>query len=425
MSSKGKKKKKKKHIGIREQMRLAKKGIVVADAEEKKTDDPVGSCSAEWFKKAKNADQWKPKWECMQELMEFATGDSFGATAMPKKFKPNKQAKDVLDIFSKWLNDDNGHVFTRKHIFKLLIPFGKSYEKSCWKKSNSIARGIMQKQWMEKQPNFLPIVTPGLIAVYEGSQSKLSSWKSDLVEAMKSEQSQIRMSAWDFLAKICIIGDISDYNVSNSKTSKDIKDILNDDIIMSCLQHALLEEQDKSTRDCAAKFVYGAKNLTGGTGRLKYNDIRNDKRASMALDIAGDNYNRDVRILKGLKAPTEEDIQKKQEKKQAKSATKDKRKRQNNMRAAIMAARRKAKKQGGSGGEIQIASIGSKKGDNTSSIHSLNIIQTIDSASSLSWVSSSSSTSSSSDTFRGVKKKKQKGKKKRKIKKKTIVKKKR
>eukprot|EP01083_Nonionella_stella_P280549 954389_1 len=367
MSSKGKKKKKKKHIGIREQMRLAKKGIVVADAEEKKTDDPVGSCSAEWFKKAKKADQekptWKPKWECMQELMEFATGDSFGATAMPKKFKPNKQAKDVLDIFSKWLNDDNGHVFTRKHIFKLLIPFGKSYEKSCWKKSNSIARGIMQKQWMEKQPKFLPIVTPGLIAVYEGSQSKLSSWKSDLVEAMKSEQSQIRMSAWDFLAKICIIGDISDYNVSNSKTSKDIKDVLNDGSMMSCLQHALLEEQDKSTRDCAAKFVYGAKNLTGGTGRLKYNDIRNDKRASMALDIAADNYNRDVRILKGLKAPTEEDIQKKQEKKQAKSATKDKRKRQNNMRAAIMAARKKAKKQGGGGGEIQIATIGKKNDD--------------------------------------------------------------
>eukprot|EP01084_Bolivina_argentea_P049276 90641_1 len=358
MSSKGKKKKKK-HISIRERMRLAKQGIV----EEKKTNDPVGSCSLEWFKKAKNADQWKPKWECMQQLMEFATGDPFGNAPMPKRFQPNKKAQYVLNIFSNWLNDDNGLIITRKHIFKLLIPFGKSYDKSCWKNANSTARGIMQKQWMEKQPNFLPIVTPGLIAVYEGSQSKLSSWKSDLVEAMKSEQSQIRMSAWDFLAKICIIGDISDYNVSNSKTSKDIKDILNDDIIMSCLQHALLEEQDKSTRDCAAKFVYGAKNLTGGTGRLKYNDIRNDKRASMALDIAGDNYNRDVRILKGLKAPTEEDIQKKQEKKQAKSATKDKRKRQNNMRAAIMAARKKAKKQGGGGGEIQIATIGKKNDD--------------------------------------------------------------
>eukprot|EP00483_Globobulimina_turgida_P012793 UN12817 len=195
------KKKKKKHIGIREQMRLAKKGVMVADAEEKKTDDPVGSCTNEWFKKGKSADKWKEKWECMQELMEYATGDSFGNQEMPKKFQNNKQAKNVLDLLCKWLNDDNGHIFTRKHILKLLIPFGKSYDKSCWKKANSMARGIMQKQWMEKQPKFLPIVTPALIAIYEGSQAKLSSWKGDLVEAMKSEQSQIRMSARDFLAK--------------------------------------------------------------------------------------------------------------------------------------------------------------------------------------------------------------------------------
>ena len=357
MSGKGKKKKRQR-ISIKEQMRMAKKGITVADAEEKKTDDPVGSITTEWLKKGKSADKWKEKWECMQELMEYATGDSFGNQEMPKKFKNNKSAKDVLDLFAKWLNDDNGHIFTRKHIMRLLVPFGKSYDKSCWKKSSSMARGIMQKQWMEKQPKFLPIVTPALLAIYEGSQSKLSSWKGDLVEAMKSEQPQIRMSVWDFLAKICIVGDLSDFNISSSKTSKDIKDVLNDGSMMSCLQHALLEDQDKSTRDCAAKFVYAAKSLTGGTGRLKYNDIREDKRASIALDSAGDNYNRDVRMLKGLKVPTEEEMKKKQEKKQAKGAAKEKRKRQNNMRAAIMAARRKAKKQGGGGGEIQIAVIG-------------------------------------------------------------------
>merc|ERR1712244_197052 len=100
-------------------------------------------------------------------------------------------------------------------------------------------------------------------------------------------------------------------------------------------------------------------NLTGTTGsRLKYKDIREDKRASMALDMASDLYNRDVRILKGLKAPTDEELAKKAEAKQAKSATKEKRKRQNNMRAAIMAARRKAKKQGGGGGKIEIGVIG-------------------------------------------------------------------
>ena len=167
MSTK-KKKGKKKHISIREQMKMAKKGVSVADAEEKKTDDPVGSCNADWFKKGKSADKWKEKWECMQELMEFATGDSFGNQEMPKKFAPNKKAGDVLALMCKWINDDGGHIFTRKHILRLLIPFSKSYDKSCWKKSSALARGIMQKQWMEKAPKFLPMVTPALIAVYEG-----------------------------------------------------------------------------------------------------------------------------------------------------------------------------------------------------------------------------------------------------------------
>merc|ERR1712083_667717 len=130
-------------------------------------------------------------------------------------------------------------------------------------------------------------------------------------------------------------------------------DVLNDGSMMSALKHALLEDQDKATRDAAAKFVYGARNLTGGTGRLKYNEIREDKRASMALDIASDHFNRDVRILKGLKAPTDEEIAKKQEKKQAKGAAKEKKKRRNNMRAMMMAARKKAKQQGG-GGQIKI-----------------------------------------------------------------------
>merc|ERR1712146_143021 len=90
-----------------------------------------------------------------------------------------------------------------------------------------------------------------------------------------------------------------------------IKDVLNNSTMMKCLQHALMEDQDKSTRDAAAKFVYGAKALTGGTGKLKYSEIREDKRAGMALDMARDHLNRDLRILKGLKAPTDEEIAKK------------------------------------------------------------------------------------------------------------------
>ena len=111
-------------------------------------------------------------------------------------------------------------------------------------------------------PRTLYVVMQTFLCLYIGSESKLSKWKTDLTEAMTSEQPQIRMSVWDFLAKVCIVGDISDYNISSSKTSKDIKDVLNDSSMMSALKHALLEDQDKATRDSAAKFVYGARNLT-------------------------------------------------------------------------------------------------------------------------------------------------------------------
>merc|ERR1712173_382103 len=104
---------------------------------------------------------------------------------------------------------------------------------------------------------------------------------------------------------------------------------------MSALKHALLEDQDKATRDAAAKFVYGARNLVG-TGRLDYDEIRKDKRASMALDVASDLYNRDVRILKGLKAPTDEEIAKKHEKKQAKKTRKKRKNQRKKKRKSVV-----------------------------------------------------------------------------------------
>eukprot|EP01083_Nonionella_stella_P074886 203276_1 len=338
--------KKKKRTSIREQLRSIRK----ADSEEKKSDDPIGSCTTEWFREAKAATSWKPKWQAMQDLMTFATGNPFGNQPMPKQFEPNRNARAVMSLFAKWLNEYNGHIPTRKHIMRLLIPFSKSYNKSYWNQSSStMARGLMTNQWMEKQPNFLPLVTPALIAVYEGSQANLISWESYLVDAVQSEQPQIRMSAWDFLAKICVVGNIGDFNITSSKTNKDIHDILNNASLIKALQHALLEDQHKPTRYCAATFLYSARRLTGGTGRLKYRMIREDKRARFALDIAPDMYDRNKRILRGQQAPTDEDIAKKQERKQARGTVKQKTKRKNNMRAEIMAAKRKAKEQGGGG----------------------------------------------------------------------------
>ena len=61
-SSKKRKKRKKERVSIRDQLKAAKSGKSIADAEQ--TSDPIGSLDNEWFKKAKNASAWKERFEC-------------------------------------------------------------------------------------------------------------------------------------------------------------------------------------------------------------------------------------------------------------------------------------------------------------------------------------------------------------------------
>eukprot|EP00483_Globobulimina_turgida_P013306 UN13330 len=194
-SSKSKKtrKGKNKRVSIRDQLRAAKSGQNVSDSD--KSSDPIGSLDSEWYKNAKEADKWKEKWECMQALMGFCCGDSFGNQELPQKFDDHNRAGEVIAIFAKWLNDEN-HIFTRQHILKLLVPFSNSFAKQHWKKTNKLAEGIIIKQWAEKKHGFLQLVTPALIAVYIISGAQLKKWKEYLIQSMDSPQAQVRMSCW-------------------------------------------------------------------------------------------------------------------------------------------------------------------------------------------------------------------------------------
>eukprot|EP01084_Bolivina_argentea_P272206 463403_1 len=292
---KGKKKGKSKRVSIRDQLRASKSGENIADSDVKS--DPIGSLDSEWYKNAKEADKWKPKWECMQTLMGYCCGDSFGNKELPLKFDDNNKAADVITIFAKWLNDEN-HIFTRQHILKLLVPFSHSYlHKQHWKKANKLAEGIILKQWAEKKHGFLQLVTPALIAVYIVSGSQLKKWKEHLIQSMDSPQGQVRMSCWDFLSKICILSkDKTSGNKLKNRGPKDVELFINDNKIISYLKNTILNDKEKDVRDSCAKFIYGAKQICNKVNILEnaYKEILNDKRASMALDIAADLYKADA-----------------------------------------------------------------------------------------------------------------------------------
>eukprot|EP00484_Ammonia_sp_Unknown_P001468 CAMPEP_0197020866 /NCGR_PEP_ID=MMETSP1384-20130603/1723_1 /TAXON_ID=29189 /ORGANISM="Ammonia sp." /LENGTH=692 /DNA_ID=CAMNT_0042448577 /DNA_START=3128 /DNA_END=5206 /DNA_ORIENTATION=+ len=352
-----KKKAKKQRVSLRDQLKASKSGQSIADTE--KTTDPVGALNSDWFKNAKEADKWKAKWECMQSLMGFCCGDSFGNAALPEKFDENGKAGDVIALFAKWLNDEN-HIFTRQHILKLLIPFSNSYSKAHWKKGNKLAEALIVKQWQEKKHGFLPLVTPALIAVYIASGSQLKKWKEYLVQSMDSPQGQVRMSCWDFLAKICILS--KQDKALKTRGPKDVELFINDSQIIEQLKNTILNDKEKEVRDSCAKFIYGAKQICNKIAILEsaYKEILNDKRASMALDIAADLFNSDKQVLSGGKPLDDTLITQKVEKKQAKQKKKQASSRKNNMRAMIAMAKKQAAESGG-GGAIEIAAVGGGK----------------------------------------------------------------
>eukprot|EP00485_Elphidium_margaritaceum_P009252 CAMPEP_0202691904 /NCGR_PEP_ID=MMETSP1385-20130828/6464_1 /ASSEMBLY_ACC=CAM_ASM_000861 /TAXON_ID=933848 /ORGANISM="Elphidium margaritaceum" /LENGTH=698 /DNA_ID=CAMNT_0049347365 /DNA_START=45 /DNA_END=2141 /DNA_ORIENTATION=- len=351
------KKAKKNRPSVRDKMRAAKSGG--GDTADK-TSDPIGALDAEWWKNAKEADKWKPRWDCMQQLMAFASGDAFGNADIPEKFDDNSKANEVIAFFAAWLMDEM-HVFTRQHILKLLIPFGNSFGKTQWKKSNKLAEALIIKQWTEKKHGFLPLVTPALIAVYIASGSQLKKWKEHLLLAMDSAQGQVRMSCWDFLAKICILS--KQDKALKTRGPKDVELFINDDKIIESLKNTILNDKEKEVRDACAKFIYGAKQICSKIAVLDaaYKEILNDKRASMALDIAADLFNNDQKILSGAKPADPSDISKKVELKQARQKKKQGASRMSNMRAMIAAAKKEAAKSGG-GGAIEVVAAASTGG---------------------------------------------------------------
>eukprot|EP01083_Nonionella_stella_P071269 191324_1 len=341
-------------VSLRDQMRAAKSGQNIADSE--KTSDPIGSLDSEWWKTAKEADKWKPKWECMQALMGFCCGDSFGNGDMPQKVDDNSKAGDVIALFAKWLHEEK-HIFLRQHILKLLIPFSRSFGKTHWKKANKLAEALILEQFSEKKHGFLPLVTPALIAVYIASGSQLKRWKDYLIQSMESPQAQVRMSCWDFLAKICVLSKQSGSKLK-TRGPKDVQLFINDKNIIHHLTDTIINDKDKDVRAACAKFIYGSKQICNKISILEnaYQEILNDKRASMALDIASDLFNNDKTVLSGGKADHEA-ITKKVEQKQARQKKKQASSRKNNMRAMIAKAKKDSAKTGG-GGAIQIAAVG-------------------------------------------------------------------
>ena len=60
----------------------------------------IDALNDEWWKKANEAEKWKPKFECMQEVMSILTGKEDGKGKFPDTIKDSKKSKDFLKIMT-------------------------------------------------------------------------------------------------------------------------------------------------------------------------------------------------------------------------------------------------------------------------------------------------------------------------------------
>ena len=278
----GKKKGKKKHMSIREQMKMMKKQ---GGGSDEASSDPIAALSLDWMKRAQNAETWKDKYECMQELVENACGDPQGNAEFKDSYDDNDKAGDVLLYMSKWLENEQ-HIFTRQLILKILVPFSNSYPAKAWKKPGSkMISSMIMTQWAEAKTGFLQYVTPALLKVYMCSGYPLTKFKGQLLEAMKHPVGQVRMSVWLFFTEVVKLGQTKDLNklINNEigeilvKTAKEDKDVK----ARGAAKEFLNEGNNSLKGNKAFKKAYGEVNKKKG----KKND-KNSRKAAMRARIA-------------------------------------------------------------------------------------------------------------------------------------------
>lgn len=128
--------------------------------------DLIGELSDEWWSNAHEAENWKPKYECMKEVFEILTGEDHINVEIKENIADHKKSGDFLRILVKWMAEEK-HVFTRVAIFRLMPKLLKTVaEKTLRKFVPTLLETILTKHWMEKKSALWQLVTPTLIILW-------------------------------------------------------------------------------------------------------------------------------------------------------------------------------------------------------------------------------------------------------------------
>eukprot|EP01084_Bolivina_argentea_P174425 302163_1 len=272
--------------------------------------DVVDKLSDAWWKEANDAQKWKQKFECMGELVELMTGDNTGNKPFPDTIKDSKKANDLLKLLIGWLSTE-GHVFTRLHILKAMPALIRSFPKKTIEKYQvTLIETICTKQWGEKKPQFLPLVTPVLLELWGKTDIplKCDEFKPHLMAAFKHRGVEVRMNVCNFLAKATLF-----------KKKKQMTEFLSDKALPDILKKLAGGDKDKRVKVAGCKALNAImemklKKLNKGMEPV-WDEIKDGKRSKKNLEEAKKQWEADKAAWAGKPIPTAAPEEEKEEKK--------------------------------------------------------------------------------------------------------------
>ena len=132
--------------------------------------DLVNELNDHWWKNAKSAMRWKPRYECMKELFYILTG--YEETNVDIKYNMfvsitnHRNSEHLFKILTAWLENER-HVFTRIAILRIMPKLIEAFSKEIIVKYQStLIHTLMTHQWAEKKKSVSDLVVPTLISLW-------------------------------------------------------------------------------------------------------------------------------------------------------------------------------------------------------------------------------------------------------------------
>lgn len=127
--------------------------------------------SDEWWQKATAADQWKPRYECVQHVFSVLGCDmqslSPSSAAVVHVYGPGDEAKAklFLGLMTQWLQ--RKHTFTKLAILRLLSKTIDRFPVDALQKCEGHLSEAMIHLWDEQRPEFHSFVAPTLLKLWK------------------------------------------------------------------------------------------------------------------------------------------------------------------------------------------------------------------------------------------------------------------